>query len=130
MIVSSSSSSKLLSDTLPLFSFCDLSPVKMYCESQEKAQSHTHLSTFFFSVVLSWKSAVDQILHVPSADVVASKLEEENGELICTSELGCPKLPPIKTTPPSSTVLPIQAPMQLVVLVYLPSVWDSHAKIT
>ncbi len=50
-------------------------PVKMYWESDEKAQSHTHLSVFFLRVVRRLKSAVDHTLHVPSADVVASRLE-------------------------------------------------------
>ena len=47
----------------------------MYCESQEKAQSHTHFSEdLSCSVLLELKSAVDQILHVPSAEVVARRL--------------------------------------------------------
>ena len=46
----------------------------MNWESLEKAQSHTHRSGLFLSVFLREKSAVDQILHVPSADVVASRL--------------------------------------------------------
>ena len=46
----------------------------MYCESQEKAQSHIHLSVFFLRVFLKLKSAVDQILHVPSAEAVARRL--------------------------------------------------------
>ena len=50
-------------------------PVNMYCESLEKAQSHTHFSAFFFSVFLRLKSAVDQILQLPSADVVAKRLK-------------------------------------------------------
>ena len=49
-------------------------PVNMYCESQEKAQSQTHLSALLFRVFRRLKSAVDQILQVPSADVVANKL--------------------------------------------------------
>ena len=48
--------------------------MKINCESLEKAQSHTHLSGVFLRVFLREKSAVDQILQVPSADVVASKL--------------------------------------------------------
>ena len=48
--------------------------MKMYCESHEKAQSQTHLSLALLSVFLRLKSAVDHILQVPSADVVASKL--------------------------------------------------------
>ena len=46
----------------------------MYCESQEKAQSQTHLSALLFKVFRRLKSAVDQILQVPSADVVANRL--------------------------------------------------------
>lgn len=46
----------------------------MYCESHEKEQSQTHLSASRFNVLRNVKSAVDQILHVPSADVVANKL--------------------------------------------------------
>ena len=64
-------------------------PVKMYCESLEKAQSHTHLSTFFFRVVLRLKSAVDQILHVPSAEVVAKRLSrhmQHNTKQHCQNE--------------------------------------------
>lgn len=50
-----------------------------YCESLEKAQSHTHFLLLpFLSVFLSVKSAVDQILQVPSADVVASKLHKKH----------------------------------------------------
>ena len=52
----------------------------MYCESLEKAQSQTHLSVLFFSVFLKVKSAVDQILQVPSADVVASRLRWKEGD--------------------------------------------------
>ena len=55
------------------------SPVITYCESLEKAQSQTHfLLVPFLSVFRSVKSAVDQILHVPSADVVANKLQRRN----------------------------------------------------
>ena len=50
-------------------------PVNIYCESLEKAQSQTHFSEFFLSVFLRLKSAVDQILHVPSAEVVAKRLQ-------------------------------------------------------
>ena len=50
-------------------------PVKMYWESQEKAQSHTHFSVLLFSVFRRLKSAVDQILQVPSAEAVASRLK-------------------------------------------------------
>ena len=48
----------------------------MYCESHEKAQSHTHFSELLFSVFRRVKSAVDQILQVPSAEAVASRLRE------------------------------------------------------
>ena len=51
-------------------------PVNIYCESLEKAQSHTHFSEFFFRVFLRLKSAVDQILQVPSAEVVAKRLNK------------------------------------------------------
>jgi hypothetical protein len=51
-------------------------PVNMYCESLEKAQSHTHFSELFLRVFLRLKSAVDQILQVPSADVVAKRLNK------------------------------------------------------
>ena len=47
----------------------------MYWESQEKAQSHTHFSVLLFSVFRRLKSAVDQILQVPSAEAVASRLK-------------------------------------------------------
>ena len=51
------------------------SPVITYCESLEKAQSQTHfLLVPFLSVFRSVKSAVDHILHEPSAEVVANKL--------------------------------------------------------
>ena len=49
----------------------------MYCESQEKAQSHTQRSVLLLRVLRREKSAVDHILQVPSAEVVASKLERE-----------------------------------------------------
>ncbi len=56
--------------------------MNMYCESLEKAQSHTHFSEPFLRVFLRLKSAVDQILHVPSADVVAKRLnKQENPSL-------------------------------------------------
>lgn len=48
--------------------------MNMYWESQEKAQSQTHLSASLFKVFRKLKSAVDQTLQVPSADVVANKL--------------------------------------------------------
>lgn len=59
-------------------------PVNMYCESLEKAQSHTHFSAFFFSVFLRLKSAVDQILQLPSADVVAKRLKMNKKETCAT----------------------------------------------
>jgi len=48
--------------------------VKIYWESQEKEQSHTHFSVLLLSVFRRLKSAVDQILQVPSAEAVASRL--------------------------------------------------------
>ena len=52
-------------------------PVNIYCESLEKAQSHTHFSELFLRVFLRLKSAVDQILQVPSAEVVANRLNKQ-----------------------------------------------------
>ena len=47
----------------------------MYWESHEKAQSHTHFPIFCSSVFVRLKSAADQILQVPSAEVVARRLQ-------------------------------------------------------
>ena len=58
-----------------------LVPVKMYCESQEKAQSQTHFSELFLSVFRRLRSAADHTLQEPSADVVARRLQGGKKEM-------------------------------------------------
>ena len=60
--------------TLITFDLLSVLPVIMYWESPLKAQSQTHLCVFSFSSVIRVWSAVRQILHVWSAEVVASNL--------------------------------------------------------
>lgn len=74
VVYSVSNNSSNFDNITRFFQHLYIIPVIRYCESSEKAQSHTHLWLASFRVFLREKSAVCHILTVVSADVVAKKL--------------------------------------------------------